>query len=252
MKKKSFFDLNLPDKVFGIDSSLLSLFLLPLGLVIIFLVSLNLILIPKATEIGTINTKITSVKTDTSKINDQNKYLASIDPAQLQKDADYLNDAVLKDKESYLLVEIIRGVADKSDYQVQSFSLTPGEIKGDDSKTLEGLTKLPVSLSLIGPKEKSLDLISALEKTLPILFIDKFETRTTGDLSQLTLIVSSYYVSSDFNVDTKSVALSDLILSNDESALLKKISGFTKIENNQAGVGTTEFQQYQRDNPFSL
>lgn len=257
MTNKQFFDLKLPDKVFGLDSSLLLLFLGPLVLVILFLISLNLVLVPKVTEIGSVNTEIKSVEASTSKIKEQNNYLMSVDQNELQKDADYLNNAVLKNRESYLLVEVIRGVANKFDYQVSSFSLTPGDLKDDGSIKIadsKDVVKMPVSLSLVGPEEKSLDLILALEKTLPILFIDKFEKRLSGSVAQLDLTISSYYIGDNTNLETNNVSLNDLILSKDELSLINKISSFTKIDiSSSSNIGATAaFQQYQRDNPFSL
>lgn len=256
MKKNNFFSLNLPDKIFGLEKSFLFLFLPPLGLILIFLISLNLIMVPKMNEIGMVYKKIDEMKINTGKINEQNRYLLSIDQEELKKNADYLDNAVLKDKKSYLLVEIIRSVANRFDYQVDSFSLTPGELKEDEESikiSPSGETiKMPITLSMVGPQEKRLDLIKALEKTLPILFIDKFETEMSGNLSNLNLVVSSYYVNDKTNMDTSNLTLDDLTLSKEESDLVKRISSFTKIESSQSGSGASEFQQYQRENPFSL
>ncbi len=253
MKEKIKIDLKLPEKIFGLDRSFLALFLLPMGLLLLFLLSLRLILIPKIAEIKNVNLKIKTVTDNTSKINEQNKYLSSMNQEELQKNADYLNDAVLKDKKSYLLLGVIRSVANKFDYQIESFSLSPGEIKSDiKTNELSDTTQLPLEVSMSGPKDKNLDLILALEKTLPILFIDKFEKRVSGDSVSMNLTVHSYYISGDINIDTKSITLSELTLSKEESALVEKISSFTKIENNQFDVGTSEFQQYSRANPFSL
>ncbi|HPT66322.1 MAG TPA: hypothetical protein PK257_03380 [Candidatus Woesebacteria bacterium] len=255
MKKNSFFDLKLPEKIFGIDRSLLMLFLSPLGLIVLFFVSLNLVLMPKIEESKEIKKKTYEVVANTKKIKEQNRYLMSIDQEELKRDADYLDNAVLKDKKSYLLVEIIRGVADKFDFQVESFSLTPGELKEEGSVKIAvsgDTVKMPVNLTMIGPKEKTLDLISALEKTLPIIFIDKFETRNTGSLSQLNLVVSSYYINGKSNIETENITLEDLILSKEESALINRISSFNKIQNNQTQTGSSEFKQYSRENPFSL
>jgi len=255
MKKNNFFSLNLPDKVFGIDKSLLMLFLPPLGLILLFFISLNLILMPKIEESRKVKNEISGVVANTKKIKEQNKYLMSINQEELKRDAEYLDNAVLKDKKSYLLVEIIRGVADDFGYQIESFSLTPGELKGEDSIKISSsgnTIKMPVNLTMIGPKGKTLELISALEKTLPILFIDKFENRNSGDLSELNLVISSYYINDKSGVETENITLDDLILSKEESDLITGISSFNKIENSQTGTGSSEFKQYNRENPFSL
>jgi len=250
--KESF---KLPDKILGLERSLLALFLPPLFLILFFLLSLNFVLVPKINEINSVSKKIDEVNFRTDKINEQIKYLNSIDPEELQRNADYLDNAVLKNKQSYLLVGIIREVANRFGYQIESFSLTPGELKDSDIKnktSLGDMTKMPIDLLLDGPKDKSLELILALEKTLPILFIDKFETSTSGNITKLNLTISSYYIDNDINIDTNTIALSDLILSNEESSLLEKISSFSKIEENQSNVEFVEFKEYQRENPFSL
>ena len=250
--KESF---KLPDKILGLERSLLVLFLPPLFLVLFFLLSLNFVLVPKINEIKGISKKIDEIDSRTDKVNEQIKYLNSIDPEELQRNADYLDNAVLKNKQSYLLVGIIREVANKFGYQIESFSLKPGELKDGDVKnktSLGDITKMPIDLLLDGPTDKSLELILALEKTLPILFIDSFETSTIGGITKLNLTISSYYINNEIDIDTNTVALSDLILSSEESVLLERISGFSKIEENQSNVGTTEFKQYQRENPFSL
>lgn len=256
MKKNNFFGLNLPNKIFGIEKLFLGLFLAPFFLFLIFLLSLRLILIPKMNDISTLGGEIKKINNNTNKIKEQNKYLASINQEELERNADYLDNAVLKDKQAYLLVGIIRNVASKFDYQIDSFSLTPGEIKSDKLvkiTNLEDAVKLPISLSLIGPKEKNLDLILALEKTLPILFIDKFEKTDSNNYSQFNLTVSSYYIASKTNIETSNVTLSDLVLSKKELDLINTISSFNKIEDNSLSIGASGvFKEYQRDNPFSL
>lgn len=257
MKKKSFFSLDLPDKIFGIEKSFLLLFWPPLVLLILFLISLNLIILPKISDIGAINQKTEQTKNNTKKVKDQNKYLLSIDQEKLKVDAEYLDNAVLKDKKSYLLVQIIRGVADEFGFQLESFSLTPGELKDEGEATIKvsssGETvKMPVSLSMMGPKDKTIDLVSALEKTLPILFIDEFEVKGSGELSELKLTVFSYYINDKVEMETENLTLNDLILSEEESDLIDKISTFNKIETNQNDSEETEFKKYNRENPFSF
>lgn len=256
MKKNNFFNLNLPDKILGVERSFIFLFVPPLILIIVFMVSLGLVILPKISEIGDVAKKTSDLKANTLKVKEQNRYLASIDQEELKRDAEYLDNAVLKDKKSYLLVGIIRNIANKYNYQLESFSLTPGELKSDKQieikSSSEDTVKMPVSLSVVGPKESGLDLILALEKTLPIIFIDKFETKTFGELSQFDLVVSSYYLNDKSNIETKNVNLTDLILSKEETALINRISSFSKIEENQNENGIIQFQQYQRENPFRL
>lgn len=259
-KQNNFFNLKFPDKVFGIEKYFLVLFLPPLALLIVFFISLGLIVIPRINDISNTRTNIKNVNSNIDKIVQQNKYLESIDQEELQKNTEYLNNAVLRNKQSYLLVGIVRQVANRFGYQIKSFSLVPGDVKEVNTNTntktsnndLKNMIRMPVNLIMDGPKDSSLELIKALEKTLPILFIDKFETQSSNGSTEISLTIYSYYIKDEFNVNTDNISLNDLILSDEESSLLKEISTFTKIEDNQTDIDTTEFQQYDRENPFSI
>lgn len=246
-------DLKIPDKLFGLESALLILFLQPLLLVGLFFLSLKYIIIPRVDEITQVKSEINKTLLSTNKLNDQVAFLASVDQEELKKNTEYLDSAVLRDKKSYLLVEIIRKVADKYDYSIEGFSLTPGEIKEEEERvSLKNMIKMPVSLVLYGPEEKTLELLLALEKTLPILFIDNYKTTNIKNTTKLDLTVSSYYLPESSDANTNIISLNDLILSKEESALVEKISDFIKIDLGQDNNQETEFKKYDRKNPFNL
>lgn len=246
-------DLKIPDKLFGLESALLILFLQPLLLVGLFFLSLKYIIIPRVDEITQVKSEINKTLLSTNKLNDQVAFLASVDQEELKKNTEYLDSAVLRDKKSYLLVEIIRKVADKYDYSIEGFSLTPGEIKEEEERvSLKNMIKMPVSLVLYGPEEKTLELLLALEKTLPILFIDSYKTANIKNTTKLDLTVSSYYLPESSDANTNIISLNDLILSKEESALVEKISDFIKIDLGQDNTQETEFKKYDRKNPFNL
>lgn len=246
-------DLKIPDKLFGLESALLILFLQPLLLVGLFFLSLKYIIIPRVDEITQVKSEINKTLLSTNKLNDQVAFLASVDQEELKKNTEYLDSAVLRDKKSYLLVEIIRKVADKYDYSIEGFSLTPGEIKEEEERvSLKNMIKMPVSLVLYGPEEKTLELLLALEKTLPILFIDNYKTANIKNTTKLDLTVSSYYLPESSDANTNIISLNDLILSKEESALVEKISDFIKIDLGQDNNQETEFKKYDRKNPFNL
>ena len=85
MKKNNFFKLNLPDKIFGIEKSLLMLFLPPLGLIVLFFIILNLVLVPKIDEIGGIKDKINEVNLLNAKLLYSNKLFKSHNLNENQK-----------------------------------------------------------------------------------------------------------------------------------------------------------------------
>lgn len=258
VKNIQFLSLKTPDKIFGVEKSLLKLFLVPLTIVVLFLVSLGLVIIPKIDDIKTNIKTISDVDSQIKLTNEKKSYLASVDLEQLNQEAGILDKAVLKEKKSYLLVGVVRKIADNFGFQIKSFLVNPGEVKSGSLETLKVLDKetavrMPVSVILIGPSDKNLELIKALENSLPILFIDKFDSRSSGGISELELTVSSYYVPSKNDYTSGNLSLKDLQLTTEESELLSTISKFGTVEGGVSQeTGNKEFVEYNRYNPFSL
>lgn len=256
LKNASFF--KMPKKIFGIEQELIKLFLIPIGLLVVFLVSFGLVIIPKIEEIKSNFDQISGLKSQI-KLNEQKKnYLISIDQEQLNKDASYLNQAVLREKKSYLLVGVIRSIADGFSYRIKSFSLNPGTLKEGFSEKLkisdnDLAIKMPIKLTLVGPSNRNLDLIKSLENSLPILFIDRFDSKTISGISELDLVISSYYLPERSDYITGNLTLNDLRLTSKESDLLMKISEFkgNSILSSESDL-KKEFVEYERSDPFSL
>jgi hypothetical protein len=154
---------------------------------------------------------------------------------------------------------VIRNASDKYGFQVKSFSINPGKLKGDANQTLkvadkDVAMKVPVNLILSGPSEKSLDLIKSLENSLPILFIDKLDTTTIGGITDLNMTISSYYVPDVTDLVSGNLTLNDLKPTKEETDLLTTISQFEKIKGFMLDTGTTggNFVNYDRSDPFTL
>jgi len=258
-KTKIKLDLKLPDKIFGIETGLITMFLVPFLVIVVFIMSLLGIIIPKISQIFDISKNIQTVNAQIKLTNEKRAYLSAVDQELLQKDADYLDAAVLKEKKSYLLVGVIRKIADEYGFQIKSFSVSPGEMKGDSSTNLKVsntdiAVKLPVKVVLVGQKDTSLNLIKGIENSLPILFIDNFETKTNLGAMELDLTISSYYVPEKEDLISGNLSLNDLKLTKDESDLVAEISQYNKIEGFETGASESNqsFVSQERDNPFSL
>ena len=253
---KDFF--KLPDKVFGINISFLKLFVLPFIVLLGFIISFNLVLSPKFDQISKLSDSITSVNKEIDLTVQKTNYLSSVDQQQIEKDVSYLESAVLPEKNSYFLVGVIRNVADKYGFGISSFSISSMEVKssskGGTLKVADKdvAIKMPIELSLIGPDSARVDLISALENVLPILFIDGLEISSSGGISTLNMTISSYYIADNNNSVSGNLSLNDLVPTEEENNLLKTISSFTKVSTS-VDVGTSEpFVKYDRPNPFTL
>jgi len=251
-KKKDF--LKLPDKIFGIEAAFLRLFIVPFLVLLGFLVSFNLVISPKFSELSQINQSVKSIDQQIDSITQKINYLTSVDQQQIKNDASFLDSAVLQEKNLYLLVGVVKDVANKHEFTVDSFLINSMNIK--DSNTLKvsdknAAVRLPVEFTLSGPDAERINLITDLENTLPIIFIDSLDVSTDGDTANLDLVVSSYYISDGDNLNLNNLNLSDLTPTEEENNLLKTISGFTKISGITDTGSTEPFVKYDRQNPFT-
>ena len=253
---KDFF--KLPDKVFGMNISFLKLFIVPIVVFLVFVVSFNLVITPKFDQISKLNDSIKSVNKEIDLTVQKINYLSSVDQQQIKSDVGYLESAVLQERNSYLLLGTIRSVADKYNFGISSFSISSLEVKS--SETLKVADKdiavrMPIELKLIGPDSKRVELITALENVLPILFIDGLEISSSNGVSVLEMTVSSYYVADNGNSVKGNLSLSDLMPTEEENNLLKTISSFNKIDNefsSDSSNNADTFVKYDRPNPFTL
>ncbi len=254
----------MPEKIFGISSSLIRLFFLPLGILVAFLISLGLIILPKFESISNLNRSIKTTKSQIKSVEEKRAYLVSVDLDELTKNESYLSSAVLQEKNSYLLVGVIRSIADKYGFQVKSFSINPIKIKEGESSTnslkvatKDVATKMPINVILSGPESKSLELVKAMENSLPILFIDNFDISTRFGVSDLELTISSYYVPDKTDLISGNLTLTDLKPTKEEIDLLNQISQFERNDSlikslNDQTSEDKSFVKYQRENPFTL
>lgn len=246
----------IPDKMFGLDSSLLVIFVPPIALFLALLLVFNLLVVSRIEDIGAVIDKIKSIQAETKSINDKRRYILSIDQEKLQRNANYVNSALLPEKNSYLLVGIVRKIADKYNFQIDSFQIKLGEVVKKDTPTtaLDALSKVPVTLRLVGPKAQYLDLVNGLEKSLPILSIDNFGMSMSDQSVALDLMISAYYLGNTAKSDINKVSLADLTLKQDESDLVTKLtSDFTIVQDlSTARTEQKTFVKFERKDPFSL
>jgi hypothetical protein len=257
MKKNNLF--TVPEKIFGISSSLIKLFLPPFGLFLFFLTSFGWLIGPKIESIKSLNQSSESTKLQMKSIDDKRNYLLSVDQAQLGQNAEYLSSAVIKEKNSYLLVGVIKDIAGKYGFSIDSFSLSIGDLKGKSSslkvtKKEDIAEKMPLDVELSGSSDKFIDLVKGLENNLPILYIDNLETNQKGNNISIKMSISSYYLPESVDIVSENLTINDLKLTKEESDLLAKIRQFEKGLSLE-GVSDFEggaFTEYQRADPFSL
>jgi hypothetical protein len=254
MKKNSL--ITVPDKIFGISSSLIKLFLPPLGLFLFFLTSYSWLISPRIDSIKSLITSSESIKGKIKITDEKLSYLLSVDQDQLKKDAGYLSSAVLKEKNSYLLLGILKDIAKEYGYAITSFSLSIKDFKENKNSLKIAdksmAVKMPINIEMSGPTDKFIDLIKSIENSLPILFLDKIENTQESGNTFLKMTISSYYAADNFDLVSDNLTLSDLKLTKEESDLLTKISQFEKSPSldETFGQDSEKFIEYDRPRPF--
>ena len=253
------------DKIFGMDAGLIRLFIAPLVLVLAIIVSVGAVIKPRLEAANKVKMDIKQVEKKKKETDEKVTYLSSIDQGKLREDASYLGEAVLKEKNAYVLVSVVRGMAARYGYLVEGFMINPGEV--DESamgltpvmpeetpktqKSALATERIPILLSLVGPKEEYLTLINSLEKSLPILSADNFVTKEAGEAAELELRLSAFYIPDSREKDLLSLSLADLTLTKEEREVLGEISGYTEAGAGAIGGVQQELKIYSRPDPFT-
>jgi len=111
-------------------------------------------------------------------------------------------------------------------------------------------------LTLLGPKEKYLGLVKALERSLPLLALDKFDQRNSNTgLSELSLVVSAYYLRGKGDLDVAKLGTTDLNLKKEETDLLRTLASYETVSGIEGLIlnkNEREFMKYDRINPFNF
>ena len=245
--------LNLPEKILGYDSRIVMLWLEPFVLGVVILFSMILVIVPKINEIPQRMAQIKSLKTKTLDVNQKNKYLQTIDQEEIKNNALKLSMGLLPEKSSYLLVGVIKNIAAEVNYAVDDFSLSMVTDKNSTARKGNlNFEKLPVILTLIGPSDNYINLVKAIERSLPIISIESIDMRSGQDgVSIVKLSVTAYYLPDIPKVNFENLSLADLTPNQDELNLLLKINEYKSMTVEASNKDAT-FTKYVREDPFFI
>lgn len=246
------------DKIFGIEMNLIKLLVWPIVITILGVGMIWLMVVPGVGEIRLGWNNLNEVRNKEKILLGQRSYYLSLDEEELKKNSDLVNRALLEEDNAYYLVGIIKNIALKYQYSVQSFSVSMGELGAEvpaDNK--DDFAKIPVNVSLVGPTEKWLELVKGMEKVMPLLSLDKYEQKNTNaGLTELDLTVSAYHFAGKTGVDMSELAVTELVLKPEEIEVINNLSRYELVdlpgEFSFGELESKEFVEYERDNPFSL
>jgi Tfp pilus assembly protein PilO len=246
-----------PETIFGMETDLAKILVLPFVIFVAFIVVILGVAVPKFGEIKEMNQKADELTKKRNQVIEKKNYVMSVDQNDLKRNVVLLNNSLLREKNWYYLVSVVNKVAQSYGFQIDSFSVKPGNISGNaepgSKQAKTGVAKIPVDLVMLGPQKSYLEFVLALEKTLPLLVVDSFEMKNNGEISQLNLTVSSYYVEEKNSLPSANLSLTDLTLRKEENEVLKTLWTFNNVmESEDKLEAAKKFVKYQRTNPFSL
>jgi Tfp pilus assembly protein PilO len=225
--KMSTFNSVMPDKLFGKDIGLLTLWALPVSVILVLMMAFGMYVMPRVDEIKSLITQNNEVSKQIKLLNDKRIYLLSLDQNELVTKSVLVENGVLSEKNTYLLIKIITKVVSDFGYSVGDYSVSLGDLKEVDQTAVKfDYQKVPVDVVVKGPKLKFLDMVSGIEKSLPVLSVDSFNMTSVGDEATIKMSISAYYLPNWKQNKLEALSVSDLTPNKDEGDVLTKISGY--------------------------
>lgn len=241
-------------KVFGLEFWKIKILIPLLGIVVVILMSYGLVFAPKLDQIREFIKNNKQMNSKTEDINQRRAYIQSIDDAELIAKKEILLMALPESKDIYFLLNVMSGLVSEYGFTVDSFSMSPGELKENLDSTDGGVSSLKFSVNLVGPSSKYVELINGLENSLPILSLNGLESESiSSEFVKIDLGLTTYFVFSKDEVDIEKLTYKDLLMSQDELTVLERLNSFRKIEDlflDKNSGGGKQFQEYEIRNTF--
>lgn len=240
----------------------MAIWLLPPVVVILFLlIALRVVIGPKLVEVRAFQGKEKQLRGEIKTVEEKRRYIEVLKSSDLGGEEALVDSCLLREKDAYWLVNLLKILADKHLFSLQSFSISPGLLtnSGGQEKIKEsGLTGVSAKVSFVGSKDKYIEFLLNVERVLPVLSIDKLEIRSSGEtVAELEMVVSAYYQQEIPEKDLRQLSLADFKVGPEELAALEKLAGFESLAQVRSSIGglmggKQGFVEYNRGDPFSF
>ncbi len=250
-------DLKLPDKMFGQDSRLLVVLVEPLVVGLIILVTTLGLIVPKLSLVTEKSDQIKSVVAKNKEAKEKIAYLQAMDSEVIKGETDRLGQGLLPQRSAYLLLGVVRQVTEEFGYVIDDFIISMmgdvKELEGEAKDKKSRFDKLPIRVSLVGPKEKYVDLLKGLERTLPIISLNTVEMKAAPEaqIATIDLNMSAYYLPEMDRPNIEKLDLADLTPSKQELDLMSQLEEYRTLNVESFEVDKS-FTEYQREDPFFI
>ncbi len=250
-------DLKLPDKMFGQDSRLLVVWVEHLVVGLIILVTTLGLIVPKLSLVTEKSDQIKSVVAKNKEAKEKIAYLQAMDSEVIKGETDRLGQGLLPQRSAYLLLGVVRQVTEEFGYVIDDFIISMmgdvKELEGEAKDKKSRFDKLPIRVSLVGPKEKYVDLLKGLERTLPIISLNTVEMKAAPEaqIATIDLNMSAYYLPEMDRPNIEKLDLADLTPSKQELDLMSQLEEYRTLNVESFEVDKS-FTEYQREDPFFI
>lgn len=248
------FKVQTSNKILGLDWNTVRPFMGSLVVVILFVSSLIIILIPRFGKLSEVIGETGSLNQKTKDTNEKYNYLRAVDVEDLRKNADLIGKALPVDKNLYFLIKVMQKVGEENGFLLDQFSFSPGEVKDigpGKSGVTNSISQVPISVVVVGERDKYVQYLQAIERALPLMSIGSFQITGTGLIANIKMTVVINFSSLAKLPETSKISLADLKLSDPEKQLLGQLKDYKSVDLSTSGDGTTQaFVDYQREDPF--
>ncbi len=222
--------------------------IIALGLVLALFISLTQI---KAVKNLTVS--VDQLEADKEELRAKYLMLSSLDEGDIQRQSALAELAVPSEKNIPFILQSFRNAVESANFVISDFKFMPGELTREEISELEeknGVEKLPLSASIIGPADNLENLIDAFETTFPLFDLRAVEFKRNVDQenkARIKLELFTFYCPPLAKRQFTEISLDELVLTDKESSLLEEISAFSRPE-----LKRRESRGLERksDNPF--
>lgn len=202
--------------------------------------------------------RIKKTEADIKELKTKYLLISSLDQEALKKQSELVAAALPEDKNVPHILQGVRNAIRESGFLISSLKFAPGEVSKEAKKgtTKKRIEELPLELKAVGPFDRLAELFDTIEKTLPLFQVEAIEAvaaqNVTGNI-RVEMKLMTFYSPPVTAQQITTISLNDLILNEQESAFLEKLSQFKRtviaVEKPQEQESGTR-RTGSKENPF--
>jgi Tfp pilus assembly protein PilO len=225
------------------------LFVVPLVTIFFIVVSVFLVLIPRIKMILQLNLAVGEGEKRLSRLTTKAADLEGLDAVSLKERKDFSLKVVPQTKNVMDFMTLFSNLAQSSQVYLSSLEVSPGDISTQSGTTTsqEGFEVLPFEVIVEGTRERILDFISLVEKSIPLMSVRSFKIAESGESVRAQLRVESYVAPLPKNLGKIDSPL--VKLSQEDEKIFKLLENFKTYE---VGWTSAPASFSARTDPFSF